>query len=207
MANNIAKPRFSGGVIHSLPEVVWFQEGPGVRNYQYTDQGVKLLNVANLHDGKLDISNTNRYISVDEAYGRYEHFLVDEGDLIIASSGIKVEYFDQKMGFARPEHLPLCMNTSTIRFKSLDQEKLDIHFFMLFLKSNQFKRQLSKQITGSAQLNFGPSHLKKMKLVLPTMEDQREIVAHFKHLQSEIDRALSLSEKLSDLVKSRYNLR
>ena len=28
-----------------FPEVVWFQEGPGVRNTQYTLSGVKLLNV------------------------------------------------------------------------------------------------------------------------------------------------------------------
>ena len=82
-----------------FPEVVWFQEGPGVRNTQYTNSGVKLLNVANLVDGKVDLSNTDRYISEEEAYGKYKHFLVDDGDFIIASSGIKVEYFDKKMGF------------------------------------------------------------------------------------------------------------
>ena len=79
-----------------FPDVVWFQEGPGVRNTQYTETGVKLLNVTNLIDEKVDISNTNRYISEEEAYGKYKHFLVDKGDLIIASSGIKVEYFDKK---------------------------------------------------------------------------------------------------------------
>lgn len=76
-----------------ISEMLWFQEGPGVRNTQYTTSGVKLLNVANLINGELDITNTERYISEDEAYGRYKHFLVDEGDFIIASSGIKVEYF------------------------------------------------------------------------------------------------------------------
>ena len=78
-----------------ISEMLWFQEGPGVRNTQYTTSGVKLLNVANLINGELDITNTERYISEDEAYGRYKHFLVDEGDFIIASSGIKVEYFDK----------------------------------------------------------------------------------------------------------------
>ena len=99
-----------GGTVFSkakLPDMVWFQEGPGVRKYQYTSSGVKLLNVANLHDGKLDLSNTNRFISKEEAYGRYKHFLVDSGDLIIASSGIKVESFDKKIGFVSKEHLPL----------------------------------------------------------------------------------------------------
>lgn len=157
----------------SLSDVVWFQEGPGVRNYQYTAHGVKLLNVANLHDGELDISNTGRYISEEEAYGRYRHFLVEEGDLIIASSGIKVDYFDQKMGFAKKEQLPLCMNTSTIRFRAIDS-RLNMIFFMYYLKSDDFKQQLARQITGSAQLNFGPSHLKKMSVPMPPFALQQQ---------------------------------
>ena len=38
----------------SIPDVLFFQEGPGVRNTQYTAGGIKLLNVANLVDGKID---------------------------------------------------------------------------------------------------------------------------------------------------------
>ena len=54
-----------------LNEVTWFQEGPGVRNTQYTKSGVKLLNVANLVNGKVVLSNTSRFISEDEAFGKY----------------------------------------------------------------------------------------------------------------------------------------
>lgn len=160
----------------NISDVLWFQEGPGVRNTQYTTDGVKLLNVTNLINGNVDTTNTNRYISKEEAYGKYKHFLADEGDLVIASSGIKVEYFDKKMGFIRKEQLPLCMNTSTIRFKVTDEKRLSIRYFMYYLKSNHFKEQLGKQITGSAQLNFGPSHLKKMVFPLIEMEEQAKII-------------------------------
>ena len=68
-----------------IPELLFFQEGPGVRNTQYTDSGVKLLNVANLVDGKIDLSTSDRYISEEEAYGKYAHFLVEDGDFIIDS--------------------------------------------------------------------------------------------------------------------------
>ena len=190
--------------ITPIADVVWFQEGPGVRNTQYTTEGVKLLNVANLVDGEVDLSNTNRYISKEEAYGKYRHFLVDEGDLIIASSGIKVDYFDKKMGFINNKHLPLCMNTSTIRFKTLNADVLDIQYFMYFLKSESFKQQLAVQITGSAQLNFGPSHLKKMSVKVVPIVQQKEIV----HKLSEIDRLISYRQqqlsKFDELVKSRF---
>ena len=46
----------------NIPDVLFFQEGPGVRNTQYTTEGVKLLNVANLVDGKVDLSTSDRYI-------------------------------------------------------------------------------------------------------------------------------------------------
>ena len=73
----------------SISDVLFFQEGPGVRNTQYTTGGVKLLNVANLVDGKVDLTTSDRYISEEEAYGKYKHFLCDVGDFIIASSGIR----------------------------------------------------------------------------------------------------------------------
>lgn len=147
-----------------ISDVVFFQEGPGVRKHQYTSKGVKLLNVTNILDGYLDLEATDRYISEEEAYGKYKHFLVDEGDLLIACSGIKISYFDKKITFVSSEDLPLCMNTSTMRFKTNDENKLNIKYFYYFLKSNYFKKQLARQITGSAQLNFGPSHIKKCSL-------------------------------------------
>ena len=187
-----------------IPDVLYFQEGPGVRNTQYTLSGVKLLNVSNLHDGFVDLSTSNRYISEDEAYGRYSHFLVDEGDFIIASSGIKIESFDTKMGFIDKSHLPLCMNTSTIRFKVLDDSKLSIRYFMYYLKSDDFKKQLFHHITGSAQLNFGPSHLKKMTFPLPPLDVQRRIADTLDKVTELITLRKTQLEKLDELVKARF---
>ena len=187
-----------------ISDYLWFQEGPGVRNTQYTENGVKLLNVANLVGGKVDISNTSRYISEEEAYGKYKHFLVDEGDFIIASSGIKVEYFDKKMGFVSADQLPLCMNTSTIRFKVMDQSKVNIRYFMYYLKSDEFKEQLARQITGSAQLNFGPSHLKKMTMPIIDLVEQEDLVSKLDFVASLITTRREQLTKLDELVKSRF---
>ena len=202
MIENIDK--MNGWKIEELPNLVFFQEGPGVRNNQYTDSGVKLLNVANLKGGNIYLDNTDRYISEEEAYGKYSHFLVGEGDLIIASSGIKVEYFDKKMGFAKKEHLPLCMNTSTIRFKTVDDDILDIEYFAYFLKTNYFKKQISRLITGSAQLNFGPSHLKQIKVILPPRDVQKKIVEVLDKVEGLIDKKKAQIEALDELVKSRF---
>ena len=187
-----------------IQEVLFFQEGPGVRNTQYTTEGVKLLNVSNLVNGKVDLSTSDRYISKEEAYGKYKHFLCDAGDFIVASSGIKVEYIDKKMGFINETMLPLCMNTSTIRFKTLDPERLRIRYFMFYLKSQNFKNQLFRQITGSAQLNYGPSHLKKMFMPLIDISLQDDIVRKLDKIQCIIEMRQQELVKLDDLIQARF---
>ena len=177
-----------------IPEVLFFMEGPGVRNTQFTTQGVKLLNVGNINDGLLDLDATTKFISEKEAYGKYKHFLVEDGDLLIASSGIVVDNFHNKITWAKAEDLPLCMNTSTIRFKTLDSNILDIRFFSYFIKTKLFTDQLRKLITGSAQLNFGPSHLKQISLPLPPLPIQKRIAEI-------LDAADALKRKDQELLK------
>ena len=187
-----------------LNEVVWFQEGPGVRKHQYSTKGIKLLNVRNLVKGSLILDNTEVYISNEEGNGRYKHFLVDEGDLIIGSSGIKVEKFEEKVAFVEKRHLPLCMNTSTIRFKTLNDNILNIKFFSYFLKSRFFKEQIQFHITGSAQLNFGPSHLNKMTISLPPLEYQQRIVNILDKAEEIRTKKKLANEKLDEFLKSTF---
>jgi len=191
--------------LYRFPEVLYFQEGPGVRNHQYTLSGVKLLNVSNLRDGKIDLTTSNRYISEDEAFNKYSHFLCEPNDFIIASSGIKVDSFNNKMGFIHQSDLPVCMNTSTIRFKVLNKEVLEIRYFMYYLKSVAFKKVLTKVVTGSAQLNFGPSHLKNMSISLPNLDIQKEIVERLDRINKLLELKKKLLLLLDELIKSRFD--
>lgn len=187
-----------------LSEVVFFQEGPGVRKFQFRNEGVKLLNVGNINKGVLDTSTTKLYISEDEAYGKYKHFLVDEGDLLIASSGIVVDNFHNKIAYVKKEHLPLCLNTSTIRFKTLDENAFSIDYLKFYLKTTHFKNQLRKLITGAAQLNFGPSHLKKITLPVPSLTDQLHIANLLSKAETLISKRKESIRLLDQYLKSTF---
>jgi type I restriction enzyme, S subunit len=180
-----------------LGDVLFFQEGPGVRNTQFRESGVKLLNVGNINQGRINLNATKIYISEEEANDKYKHFLIDEGDLVIASSGIVVDNFHNKIAFIEKEHLPLCMNTSTIRFKSLEVEenetRIDLKFFAFYLQTPDFKNQLRKLVTGSAQLNFGPSHLKQIVFNLPDLKTQQ-------HIAQVLDKADALRQQNRQLL-------
>jgi restriction endonuclease S subunit len=94
------------------------------------------------------------------------------------------------------------MNTSTIRFKVLDHSLLDIEFFKIFLATNNFKSQLRKLITGSAQLNFGPSHLRKIEIPTPPLNDQIRIAHLLGKVEGLIAQRKQHLQQLDDLLKS-----
>lgn len=143
-----------------LEDILYFQEGPGIRNWQYVEQdGVRFINIRCIQSNDL-ILNTANMISKDEAYGKYSHFLVDEWDLLMSTSGTLGRY-----AIARKEHLPLCMNTSVIRFKP--KEETGYSFMFSYLTSDEFYNHLITKGSGSVQANFGPMHLKQISLVVP----------------------------------------
>lgn len=175
-------PDFAGWTKVSLRDAFWFQEGPGVRSSQFRPEGVKLLNVGNIEkNGTLNLSKTKRSISEEEFKTKYRHFAVDEGDFVIASSGISFDedgFLRTRGAFVQAHHLPLCMNTSTIRFKAV-KDKSNLRFLSGWLNSLSFRSQITRLVTGSAQQNFGPSHLETIRIALPPLRVQESLANKF----------------------------
>jgi|TARA_B110000211_G_scaffold234141_1_gene302582 type I restriction enzyme S subunit len=186
-----------------LSQFYWYQEGPGVRKHQFTTSGVKLFNGTNIQNSRINLFNTETHVSSEEAEGPYSHFLAGAGDLVIACSGISVDKFDEKIAFIKKEHLPLCMNTSTMRFKVKEDADACLTFLQYFMMSPLFKNQIRRQITGSAQLNFGPSHVGKCFIAMPSLAEQKKISALLSLADSEID---LLEQQLADLKQEKKAL-
>ena len=168
--------------VFNLPDVIWYQEGPGLRKWQFQTKGLKVINVTNLQEsGYLDLDKTSRHISWDEFEKMYQHFACDEGDMVIASSGNSY----CKTSIVRSVDLPLLMNTSVIRFKPL--KSFSQAFMYIYLSSKFFKSQIDLLITGGAQPNFGPAHLEKIKIIAPeNVEEQSQIGEILLDLENEI---------------------
>ena len=167
--------------IKPFKDLCWFQEGPGLRNWQFTKRGIKVINVTNLENGLLNLDRTDRHISLEEFHKMYEHFEIDENDIVVASSGNSYG----KVAVVKKQDLPLLMNTSVIRFKPLSS--LDYNFLLTYLKSSQFKNQIDLLITGGAQPNFGPVHLNKITINMPpTKEEQTKIASVLLDMDNEI---------------------
>lgn len=144
-----------------LSEIVFFQEGPGIRNWQYVEKkGVRFINIRCINDGDVNVQNANM-ISEDEACGKYAHFLLEPLDIVMSCSGTLGRY-----AIIRQEHLPLCLNTSVIRFRPTQCIE-DYSFVYGYLSSAEFLNKQEEMACGSVQANFGPTHLKQIKIKVP----------------------------------------
>ena len=103
-------------------------------------------------------------ISTEEANGKYAHFMLNPYDIVMSCSGTLGRY-----AIVRDEHLPLCLNTSVIRFRpALDFE--DYSYVYGYMTSKEFLTQQEQMANGSAQVNFGPTHLKKIIMHIPSKD-------------------------------------
>jgi type I restriction enzyme S subunit len=189
MSNTVPK----GWCRLNLPDVCYFQEGPGLRNWQYTTSGYPFINIRCIKDGYLDLSNV-QYISSDEANQKYKHFFLNEGDYVLSSSGTL-----GRMAKIRKKDLPLMLNTSVIRFRSSDDKTLYHDYLPHYLQSQVFVNQIAEESQGSAQVNFGPTHLKLVECTLPPVPEQQKIAAILSSVDDVIEKTRAQIDKLKDL--------
>ena len=151
-----------GWEVKPFEDAFYFQEGPGIRNWQYVENGTKFINIRCIQDNDLYLETANM-ISFEEAEGKYKHFMIDSGDIVMSTSGTLGRY-----AIVREEHLPLCLNTSVIRFKPLHGQE-HYSYMYAYLTSNEFLNHLTTKASGSVQKNFGPMHLRQIKLLYPNV--------------------------------------
>ncbi|GAA6941608.1 hypothetical protein AOH328_08510 [Helicobacter pylori] len=183
-----------GWEIKALPEIIDFLEGPGIRNWQYTDEedGIKFINIRCIQNGDLTLTTANK-ITKEEAFGKYKHFQLEEDDIVVSTSGTLGRF-----AFVRKEHLPLSLNTSVIRFRPI-KNKSTLGFIAGFVE-NQLQHELEIRASGSAQRNFGPTHLKQISLLVP---DFKLLELHQKYASSLFEKRKQLLSEIDVLKDTR----
>jgi type I restriction enzyme S subunit len=173
-----------------LPEVVFFQEGPGIRNWQFKSHGIKLLNVQNiLPNSKVFFENSDKYVSEEEVNEKYAHFLIEDGDLLFAASGGS---WGKSAWFNNPGY-KIMLNTSTIRLRFFSDE-FEQNYLKYFLDSSYFKKQMELQLVGM-QPNFGSTHLSRVYIPIPPLEEQKRIVNKVYQLMALCDELEACQQK------------
>jgi len=148
-----------------LTDVSIIQEGPGIRKFQYSSEGVQFLTVTNILEGSVDLEKSKKYISLEEYNQKYQHFTINKGDIVTACSGASWG----KSAIFESEEL-LILNTSTLRLRFFND--LGVNKYLYYLtKTSYFKQRLSSHSTGQ-QPNYGYSHYSIIPIPLPPINEQ-----------------------------------
>jgi type I restriction enzyme S subunit len=175
-----------GWSLKPFEELVDFKEGPGLRNTQYRDYGIPFLNIRVIKEDEVDFSKV-QFLDPLEVKTKYPHFLLQENDHVISTSGTL-----GRLVTIRKRHLPLCLNTSLIRMRK-KSDRYGTWLIKHTLSNYKFIDTMEAFANGSAQKNFGPIHLKQIKLLLPT----KNIATAFESFAEPIE---LLKQKLKDQI-------
>ena len=178
-----------------LPEVLFFQEGPGLRSFQFHERGIPFLNIRTFQNGRINRSLC-QFLDPKEVEKKYQHFLLNDQDIVCSTSGTI-----GKIATIFEDDLPLMLNTSVVRFRPLNDRQLDRGWIRLFLQTQYFLKQARGAATGSAQVNFGPSHIRKMSFILPPLPEQRRIVAEIEKQFTRLEAGVAALKRVAANLK------
>ena len=177
--------------VYPLKQLIWYQEGPGILAKDFHEEGVPLIRIKGISGKIVSLIGCN-YLDPEKVQQTWKHFRVEEGDLLISASatrgGTASEVTSETTGA-----IPY---TGIIRIKPRKNGycKPIIPYFML---SGLFDTQIDLLSAGSTIQHFGPSHLGRMKALLPPIDEQQKIA---KYLDTAVGEIRSLREKNIDSI-------
>lgn len=188
-----------GWKYEKISELIYFQEWPWIRNWQFTERWINFLNIRCIKESDIDLSICSK-ISEEEANIKYNHFLLKEFDIIMSTSWTLWKY-----AIIRNDHLPLCLNTSLIRFKNI-YWKSEYSYIFLYLISWEFLNHLTDNATWSAQVNVWPTHIEKLKMLNPNLDIQIKFNENCFSIINKIvqkRKEIKLLQEMKDLILSK----
>lgn len=182
----------------TLGDIGSFYRGINVtsKNVQDSDGNYKIINLADIKKGELDVESLPRYSIENNA--RVEAYKVEVGDIIISNKGAtKVCII--------PEHegdILISQNFIGIRLKS----SYNSQYIKEFLESPIGEYLIDSRKTGTAVAMINPKDLKEVPLVYMDSEKQNEIINQYiteeKNLKVQMEQ---LQAKINNLKFNLYD--
>ena len=151
-----------------ISDVCLFQEGPGILAVDFRTSGIPLIRIAGMQGDKVKLDGCN-YLDPNMVAAKWDHFRLDKGDIVVSTSASldKIAEVDDEAEGAIPY-------TGLIRFKMFTG--LSKQYFTYFIKSPCYVNQIAEQEAGAAIKHYGPTHLRKMFIPIPPIEEQKRII-------------------------------
>ncbi|MFD1589277.1 restriction endonuclease subunit S [Halorientalis brevis] len=158
-----------------------------------SDSGITLITAKNIDNGKLDFSEDHEYISEDE----YNEWMTrgdpEEGDVLITTEAPMGEV-------AQIQETPVALAQRIILLK-VNTDLLKKDFLKYYLDSEFNQTQLIKNQTGSTAKGIQASKLKGIRVMVPPISEQEDILGTIREETQKIDDLISQVEEGIDRLK------
>lgn len=166
-----------------ISDMSLFQEGPGILAVDFRTKGVPLIRIAGMQEDIVRLDGCN-YLEPQMVEDKWKHFKLDLGDIVISTSASM-----DKIAEVTEETVGAIPYTGLIRFKMYGN--INKEYFKYFIKSSFYAMQINEQKSGGTIKHYGPTHLKRMVIPIPPIEEQQRIV-------EKLEALLPLCEELKE---------
>lgn len=173
-------------------DVIDFQEGPGILAKDFKKTGVPLIRLAGMDDGVSLLKGCN-FLDIALVEKKYKHFRIKIGDVILSTSATL-----GKTSTVEAEAEGAIVYTGLIRMRPAN-EKIIGPFIKYLLQSPSFIEQIKSMGVGSVMKHFGPTHLNKISVKIPPIEEQRQISSLFPAIELVIEQLECQEKNLKNL--------
>lgn len=166
--------------------------GYAFESEKYSNEGIRLLRGANIKRGDTDwLENNTTFWK--EISPELERYWLSEGDLVIAMDGSLV---GKSYAQITKQDLPCLLLQRVARIRST---KIDLTYLKFLIGSNYFIRYCDGVKTVTAIPHISSYDIKKFKVPLPGIDEQRQIAA----ILSTWDEAITKTQQLITQLQQR----
>lgn len=167
---------------------------PGKLGGAFLDEGVPVLSAANIKDGEIQRPEGGRFIS-NAMYERWMPEPLQEGDVLLTSEAPlgRVAQVGPDCGFALGQRLFGLRTRPSI---------MDSRFLRFFLQSREGQEQLHGRQTGATAVGIRQSELRKIRIPVPSIAEQVDVVARAEAAESSAKQLREISERKGQLVNA-----
>ncbi len=173
-----------------------FTDGDWIETKDQSKNGIRLIQTGNIGNGEcLDKPEKARFID-EETFNKLNCTEVFPNDILISrlpepvGRACLVPKLDTRMIAA--------VDCTIVR---VDRTKILPHYLLYLTISNEYYNEINQYLTGSSRKRISRKNLGKVKIPLPPLEVQKEIVAELDSYQKIIDGARQVVENWKPRIK------
>lgn len=182
--------------VEKFNKYVFLRHGFQFRDYDFTEEGIRIVKITQLNpNGYLDLTKANTI--AESRKNEFTDIVINEGDILMALTGGTIG----KIIRADIQEEVLLQNYRVGNFIPLNKSELDLDYLYLQLSSPFIQKQITYHMRETGQPNIGKGDFRKIFLVIPPIEEQKQIVILIKAETAIIETAIAKAEREIELIR------